>query len=230
MLDAARRDAPAALQLFRAWQPEGLSREEAAFAELLREQVSGLSAPAGALPAPQAVASAAPGGLTIDLSDLSDPARLAPLLRSAASLRGDALRITVPDGQAQPGTSAWAAPSAMRGHLLVVRGDADIFGTVEGNLATVEGDVVVHPGAVVTGDVLAVAGQVRDLGGDIRGQIRTLDPPRASAEPRRTPRRRAAGRGWLRLARNAAGVAGVFLTLMLVGLAWCSSPGRRWKS
>jgi hypothetical protein len=216
MLEAARRDAPAALQLFRAWAPEGLSREESAFAELLREQVSGLSAPAGALPAPQAVVSAAPGGLTIDLGDLSDPARLAPLLRSAASLRGDALRITMPGGQAHLGHFGLGSTERYAGHLLVVRGDADIYGRVEGNLASVEGDVVVHPGAVVTGDVLAVAGQVRDLGGDILGQIRTLDPP-PEAETRGRPGAEPPVAGWLRAVRNGAGVLGVFLTLMLVG-------------
>jgi hypothetical protein len=101
----------------------------------------------------------------------------------------------------------------------VVRGDADIYGTVNGNLATVEGSVLVHPGAVVMGDVLAVAGQVRDLGGEIRGQIRTLEPPsRRAAE---SPSRQVAEpplAGWMRMARDAAGVVGVFLTLMLVGI------------
>jgi hypothetical protein len=86
---------------------------------------------------------------------------------------------------------------------------------VEGNLATVQGNVVVHPGSVVTGDVLALAGQVRDLGGDIQGQIHTLDTPRPAATPDAAP---TAISPWLRLARNASGVAGVFLTLLMVGL------------
>jgi hypothetical protein len=99
----------------------------------------------------------------------------------------------------------------------VVRGDADIYGTVDGNLAVVEGNALIHPGGVVTGDVLAVAGQVRDLGGDIQGAIRTLDAPRfrddgpgahVSDEPLSV---------WERIGRNGAGVVGVFLTLMLVG-------------
>lgn len=214
MLDLARSDTPTALGRLRAWAPAGLSREEAAFAELLGEQVEGLSAPAGVLPDPQPVESAAPGGLTIDLGDLSNPRRLAPLLRSAATLRGDALRITVPGGQAHLGHFGLGSAERYAGHLLVVRGDADIYGRVEGNLASVEGDVIVHPGAVVTGDVLAVAGQVRDLGGDILGQIRTLDTPAAPA-PR--PAAEPPIPAWMRAARNGAGVLGVFLTLMLVG-------------
>ncbi len=82
------------------------------------------------------------------------------------------------------------------GHHLIVRGDANIYGTLDGNLATVEGDVVIHPGAVITGDVLAVAGQVRDLGGEVGGEIRTLDAPRTPATRRRRPHPRRAGSGW----------------------------------
>lgn len=216
VLEASRLDTPGALGLLRAWRPGGLSREEEAYAGLFREKVASLSAPADVLTVPQPVEPAAPGGLTIDLSDLSDPNRLSPLLRSAASLRGDALRITVPGGHAHVGQFSVGSGEHWRGHLLVVRGDADIFGTIEGNLATVEGNVLVHPGAVVTGDVLAVAGQVRDLGGDIRGQIRTLDAPRAAvpvqpSAPEEVP-------AWLRMGRAAAGVLGVFLTLMMVGV------------
>ncbi|HXW96899.1 MAG TPA: polymer-forming cytoskeletal protein, partial [Gemmatimonadales bacterium] len=217
VVDASRLDTPGLLGLIHDWHPEGLSREEDAYAQLIRDRVAALSAPPGALTTPQAVQPAVPGGLTIDLSDLSDPNRLAPMLRSAASLRGEALRITVPGGRAHVGQFGVGSSERLLGHLLVIRGDADIYGRVEGNLATVEGNVLVHPGAVVTGDVLAVAGQVRDLGGEIQGQIRTLDPPhhvRGSPADGTVE----AGSPWLRLGRNAAGVLGVFLTLMIVGV------------
>jgi hypothetical protein len=217
-LDASRLDTPAALGLLRAWRPDGLSREEDAYAELFRDRAAVLSAPAGSATAPQAVEPAAPGGLSIDLSDLSDPNRLAPMLRAAAGLRGEALRITVPGGRAHVGHFSIGSSEHLTGSLLVLRGDADIYGTLEGNLATVEGNVLVHPGAVVSGDVLAVAGQVRDLGGDIRGQIRTLDPPHHPAGSLDGQAGTPAISGWMRLMRNAAGVAGVFLTLMMVGV------------
>ncbi len=217
VLRASRLDTPGALGLLRSWKPGGLSREEGAYAELFRESAASLSAPPGALTIPQVVAPAASGGLTIDLSDLSDPNRLSSLLRSAASLRGDALRITVPGGRAQVGHFSVGSTERLQGHLLVIRGDAEVFGTIEGNLATVDGNVLVHPGAIVTGDVLAVAGQVRDLGGDIRGQIRTLDAPRtlgvtANSSPTETVS------AWFKMARAGAGVLGVFLTLMMVGV------------
>lgn len=216
-VDASRVETPAAVALLRAWKPDGLSREEQAYADLFRERAGSLSAPPGALTVPQAVEPSSNGGLTIDLIDLSDPARLAPLLHAAAGLRGDALRITVPGGHVRVGHYSVGSGERLDGPLLVVRGDADVYGTVNGNLATVEGTVLVHPGAVVIGDVLSVAGQVRDLGGEIRGQIRTLDPPRP------TPTATAAGAGPTlsiggRMARNAAGVLGVFFTLSLVGV------------
>ncbi len=211
--EATRSDAPATLSSLRAWQPEGLSREEASAAALLRDEVASLSAPPGGLLPPQALEPAPPGGLTVDLTDLSQPERLAPLLRSAATLRGPALRITVPGGQAFAGTFSVGSRERRTGHHLIVRGDANIYGTLDGNLATVEGDVVIHPGAVITGDVLALAGQVRDLGGEVGGEIRTLDAPRSPAATPGAP----PPSGWTLLARNAAGVAGVLLSLLAVG-------------
>jgi hypothetical protein len=216
MLDASHLDTPGALTALRNWHPEGLSREEEAYADLLRAKASALSAPRGALTIPQAVDAAPAGGLIIDLSDLSNPSRLAPMLRGVAELRGEALRITVPGGQAHAGPFSVGSNERFHGPLLVVRGDADIYGTIEGNLAVVDGNAMVHPGAVVTGDVLAGAGQVRDLGGDIRGAIRTLDAPRRHLDPSVA----ASGEPlsvWQRIGRNGAGVVGVFLTLMLVG-------------
>jgi len=213
-MEASRSDAPGALGLLRSWQPEGLSREEASYAALLRDRVAALSAPAGALLPPQSLEPARPGGLSVDLTDLSDPERLAPLLRSAGTLRGPALRITVPGGQAYAGAFSIGSGERRSGHHLVVRGDANIYGTLDGNLATVDGDIIIYPGGVVTGDVLAVAGQVRDLGGEIRGEIRTLDSPRERTPV--TPVRPPAS-AWMRLAQNAAGVTGVFLTLLCVG-------------
>jgi hypothetical protein len=215
VLDASRTDTPAALALVRSWHPSGLSRDEEAYLSLMQEKVAALSAPPRTASQTQDVAPAEPGGLVIDLSDLSDPARLAPLLRSAAGLSGPGLRITVPGGRAHVGDFSVGTGERLQGPILVLRGNAEIFGTVEGNLATVQGNVVVHPGSIVTGDVLALAGQVRDIGGDIRGQIHTLDTPRTPTAQTETV---APVSPLLRLARNASGVAGVFLTLLLVGL------------
>jgi len=216
-VEVSRVETPAALALVREWRPEGLSNDEAANAGRFHDKLAQLSAPPGTATAPQMLPQAEPGGLSIDLADLSDPNRLAPLLRASAGLHGPSLRITVPDGSAHAGHFSLGSSERMQGHLLVVRGDADIYGTVIGNVATVEGNIVVHPGGVVTGDVLAVSGVVRDLGGDIRGTIRTLDAPRRTAAGGTPQSADAPVSALTRFARNAAGTTGVFLTLLLVG-------------
>ena len=215
-LDVSRSSTPDALTLIRNWSPDGLSREELSFVRLLQDKVAPLSAPPSSETTPQALPPAEAGGLTIDLRDLSNPNHLAPLLRASAGLRGAALRVTVPGGQARVGHYSVGSSERIDGHLLIIRGDADIYGTVIGNIASVDGDIIVHPGGVVTGDALAVAGQVRDVGGEIRGQIRTLDRPHSRLDG---PSRRVEAplSPLARLARNGAGVAGVFLTLLMVG-------------
>lgn len=83
LLESSHLDTPAALTALRNWHPAGLSREEEAYADLLRARAASLSAPANAVMVPQAVEPATAGGLTIDLSDLSNPARLAPIDRKS---------------------------------------------------------------------------------------------------------------------------------------------------
>ena len=135
-------------------------------------------------------------------------------MRRAARLQGAALRVTVPGGQARAGNYSLGSGETITGPLLIIRGDADIFGTLQGNLAAVDGNVIVHPGAVVTGDVLAVSGDVSDRGGEIRGEIRTL---RARPAPIRPSEATPAPSRLGVAARNAAGLAGVFVMLLLIG-------------
>ena len=211
--DAARLPTGLAVGRLRNWRPDGLSGDDAAAAETIEARLAGLVASPGASTEPQAIPTAAPGGLTVDLGDLSDLGRLEPQLYRASQLSPADLRITVPGGQARLGHFSIGSGQTVDGHLLVIRGDADIFGTLRGNLATVDGDIVMHPGAVVTGSVLAVGGQVRETGGDIHGSVLSLDDafpaPRASAS--------AVIRPWQRLLTGSAGVLGVFVTLAVVG-------------
>ncbi|MBA2627242.1 MAG: hypothetical protein H0U85_04465, partial [Gemmatimonadales bacterium] len=160
---------------------------------------------------PRPVEPAGPGGVTVELSDLSQPttieARLSPLARAR---EGD-VRVTVPGGQARLGSYSVGSDQRIAGHLLVMRGDADVYGQVQGNVVTLDGNVILHPGAIIAGDVLAIHGLVRDLGGDIAGEIRTLS--RASTARAVTPPLsplRATG-------QRLAGLAGVLVTLGLLG-------------
>lgn len=216
--DAARLPTPLTVARLRAWAPAGLEGDDAAAAQLLEARFAPLAAAAGTAPLPEAIPPAAPGGLTIDLSDLSDIARLEPQLYRASQLAGPDLRLTVPGGEARLGHFSIGSGQTLDGHLLVLQGDADIFGTLRGNVATVDGDVVVHPGALVTGSVLAVGGQVREAGGVIRGAVLSLDdafpPPHAPSPVVLSP--------WRRILDGTAGVLGVFVTLALVGFALVS--------
>lgn len=216
LLDLSHRSTPDALDALRAWEPDGLSHGERAYLAALHARLGSLSAPTGLTPLSQDIPEAGPGGLIIPLDDLGNPAAITPLLEQAAALGGNDLRLTVPNGHAHLGDFSVGSAEHRSGHLLVVHGDANVFGTVEGNVATVDGDIVVHPGAVITGDVLAASGVVRDQGGDIRGQITTVALANQHAAPDTGRPAPEPGFG-LSLLRRGAGVAGTFLTLLLIG-------------
>ena len=154
------------------------------------------------------------GGTPIDLSDLSRPTIVEARLRTALGRDRGARRLTVAGGSARQGDFSLGSSEDLKGNLLVVDGDADVYGSLRGNLVTVDGDVVVHPGGVVSGDVLTLGGEVRDEGGEIGGEVRTLQ-----SAPRQAP---VAGEAatlspFESVLRRGAGVLGVFLTLCALG-------------
>jgi hypothetical protein len=163
-------------------------------------------------PRPQAIAA---GGPTVDLSDLRNPTLVEARLRAVLQPSDGELRLTVPGGTARRGDFRLGSSESQPGHLLVVDGDADVYGHVRGNLVTVEGDVAVHPGGVVSGDVLTLGGEVRAEGGEIGGQVRTLKSTTAlSPLTQAQPEILAPIQSVL---RRVAGVLGVFLTLTVLG-------------
>jgi hypothetical protein len=162
-------------------------------------------------PHPQAIPQ---GGPSIDLSDLSQATVVEERLRSALKPGGE-LRLTIPGGTARRGDYSIGSEESFSGHLLVVDGNADVYGTLRGNLVTVKGDAVIHPGGVVAGDILTLGGEVQDRGGEIGGEVRTLrsasilSPAAGSESQRLTPVQS--------VLRRLAGVLGVFLTLSVLG-------------
>lgn len=168
-----------------------------------------------ARPAPQAIEPAPQGTSSVELDDLSNPGRIETRLKAALAPRDGAVRVTVDGGAARLGDYRIGAAEAIEGHLLVVQGDADVYGRLHGNLVTVDGDVIVHPGALVSGDILALGGMVHDMGGEIGGEVRALRrtsivaPVSAVAAPEPS--------ALATIGRRLAGVAGVFLTLAALG-------------
>lgn len=214
VMEASRRPTAEFLELAHGWSPQNLPPTETPAAGRLHSRLSSLKAVVSQATTPLAIPQAGPEGFTISLEDLSDPASLETTLRRAAGMPAGDLRITVPGGMARLGNYTIGSGETITGHLLLLRGNANIYGILNGNLATVDGSIVVHPGAVVTGDVLAIGGAIQDAGGEIRGEIRTLSPvgtgivPAAAAPPL----------GAIQLIlRNAAGLTGVFFTLLALG-------------
>ena len=169
-----------------------------------------------ARPQPQAVPPAPAGTAPLDLSDLSRPTEIEATLKTALAPKDGAIRATVPGGTARIGDFSVGSEQSLEGNLLVVQGDADVYGRLLGNLVTVDGDVIVHPGALVSGDILALGGDVRDMGGEIGGEIRALRSSTIFAPVARVgdpvPPSALATVG-----RRLAGVFGVFLTLAALG-------------
>ena len=164
---------------------------------------------------PQAIAPAPKGTPPVDLSDLSNPGSIERRLKTALAPRDGAIRVTVTEGVARLGDFRIGSAEALEGQLLVVQGDADVYGRLHGNLVTVDGDVIVHPGALVSGDILTLGGLVQNMGGEIGGEVRTLRSTSIVAPLRAVPPREP---GALEtIGRRLAGVIGVFLTLGALG-------------
>ncbi len=162
---------------------------------------------------PAAIPPAAAGGPVIDLSDLSHPLELERQLSELGSLPDSAVRVTLTGGTARLGAYSIGSDQSLPGHLLVLRGNAEVFGRLEGNLVTYDGDVILHPGAIVSGDVLAVHGRVQNGGGEIQGESRTL------AAAATTARAKAPASALSLTFRRLTGVLGVFLALACLGWA-----------
>ena len=157
---------------------------------------------------PQAIPAAESNGPTISLDQLADAASIEQRLRELLEGRGP-LRLTVPNGRAWMGDFGLGTGDTLRGNLLVLRGTAEIFGRLEGNIVALDGDIVVHRGGSVSGDALALSGRVRDADRAIEGEIRSLS---SASEPA------VAASGGVTVFRRIAGLLGVFLVLAAIGV------------
>lgn len=85
--------------------------------------------------------------------------RLAGISRYAKVNTGD---LTIPAG------------TTTSGSVMVVRGNLDVYGNVDGAATAVLGDVIVHEGGRVRGGAVALMGHVRNEGGAILGVIKDV--------------------------------------------------------
>lgn len=66
------------------------------------------------------------------------------------------------------------AGTTTSGSVMVIRGNLDVYGNVDGAATAIGGDVIVHEGGRVRGGAVALMGHVRNEGGSILGVIKDV--------------------------------------------------------
>ena len=78
--------------------------------------------------------------------------------------------------QVQTGDMIVPAGTTTSGSVMVIRGNLDVYGNVNGAATAILGDVIVHDGGRVRGGAVALMGHVRNEGGSILGVIKDVGP------------------------------------------------------
>jgi len=159
---------------------------------------------------PQAVQAADAQGPTVNVARLDNPAQLERDLRAALREPLSDTRLTVTGGSARLGAYSVGSAERVNGDVVVLKGNAEVHGRIEGNVVTLDGHVIMHPGATITGDVLTIGGKIRQLGGNILGSQMELDAAPVAAAAPSIP---------ALIAQRGAGLLGIGLTLVILGLA-----------
>jgi hypothetical protein len=76
--------------------------------------------------------------------------------------------------QVQTGDLVVPAGTTTSGSVMVIRGNLDVYGNVDGAATAVLGDVIVHESGRVRGGAVALMGHVRNEGGSILGVIKDV--------------------------------------------------------
>jgi hypothetical protein len=97
-------------------------------------------------------------------------------VQDAHAQRSNGVRFSGFRGYAQVTTGDLVIPAGTTtsGSVMVVRGNLDVYGNVDGAATAVLGDVIVHDGGRVRGGAVALMGHVRNEGGSILGVIKDV--------------------------------------------------------
>lgn len=156
-------------------------------------------------------------GITVAL--VTRPATAWQAADSTAELTAALARLTGTGTPALPPASAFrsgprliTATETEVGPIAVSGANADVHGTVNGDVVTFRGDIIVHAGGSVTGNAVAIGGSVRLDGGQVHGQSLELSgaPDGVSAPETGTP--------GARIARRLALVGGWFTVLLVISV------------
>jgi hypothetical protein len=96
--------------------------------------------------------------------------------QDALAQEHDGLRLQAFRNYAQVRTGDLVIPpgSTTSGSVMVIRGNLDVYGNVDGAATAILGDVIVHEGGRVRGGAVALMGHVRNEGGSILGVIKDV--------------------------------------------------------
>ncbi len=78
--------------------------------------------------------------------------------------------------QVKTGDMVVPAGTTTSGSVMVIRGNLDVYGNVDGAATAILGDVIVHETGRVRGGAVALMGHVRNEGGSILGVIKDVGP------------------------------------------------------
>ncbi|HKN58969.1 MAG TPA: hypothetical protein VJV97_08950 [Gemmatimonadaceae bacterium] len=100
------------------------------------------------------------------------------LMTATAAQDAHAQRVSISGikryAQVTTGDLTIPAGTTTSGSVMVIRGNLDVYGNVDGAATAVLGDVVVHEGGRVRGGAVALGGHVRNEGGSILGVIKDV--------------------------------------------------------
>ena len=96
--------------------------------------------------------------------------------QDAHAQRSDGVRLSGIRGYAKVTTGDLTIPagSTTSGSVMAIRGDLNVYGSVDGAATAILGDVIVHEGGRVRGGAVALGGHVRNEGGSILGIIKDV--------------------------------------------------------
>jgi hypothetical protein len=176
LADGANLETPRLVASLRAWRVRGLAGDDAAAMDRIADVFGTLSsAPKDAavvtLGSADTALPAGPGAIRLGdleaLGDLND--QLGSLQDAgvdvAAVVRSSPLHI---------GSVTVGAGERLDGNLVVYRGNADVFGTVTGDVVALFGNVAFHRGGLIGRNAVSIGGEVQDRGGTVRGDLKTI--------------------------------------------------------
>ncbi len=231
LAEAGPKETQAALSRLRAFRVSGLSGDDRTAEDVLAGAFRNLTAQAPApppVPAASAGASVAAAATAAALASavadsvaqaltLGDIATIDSLTTQLAGMPdiGPDVVTSVRTSPIHVGSVTVPANQRVENSLVVFRGNADVYGTVAGNVVVLLGDIICHDGATIEGSAVSVGGRVVGAEGAIRGDIKSLTAlghGRAAAAPKVQARS-----ALDHLFQDVSTVVAVFIALAMVG-------------